>query len=71
MRAPTSIPRIYAQKLTLDASSQKKNIFFKIQIYADNFDARTRKFSKIEICDILIINFVIFKNFGLSVSKNG
>ena len=60
--------RICAKKLTFDPP--KENIHFFENSNADIFGARTRKFLKIKICDILILNFVIFKNFGLSVSRN-
>ena len=63
-----SCTRIYAKKLTLDLLTKKIHFFENWNV--NIFSARTRKFSKITICDISIIKFVIFKNFGLSVSKN-
>ena len=64
-----SCARIYAKKLTLDLPPKEKIHFFE-NSNADIFGARARKFSKIKICDILIINFVILKYFSLSVSRN-
>ena len=53
----------YGRKLTVDPL--EKNEISK----AGSFGAPGRKFSKIIICEILIINDMVFKNVGLSVSR--